>query len=405
MKKKIKKHYDELSQLNEYISNTLKNLSLDFKYVGDECPKNEEIKIKRAMKELIEILSKDINSFDVNGFLKKLEDYLAEYKRLLYSEVSVYIYAISSTTEKKRLNVLENMNNTFNYQLKKDEKIESALTKVVIKLWDHINLAVNQYNELKINDESFQKRIQPVIDQINENKKELQDSKKELYSQLIGIVSIFVAISFVMFGGMSLLNNLFDYSEMKSIPLLEMICGGSLIGIIMITVIYAFIVFVLRLTGKFEKIDYEVDSNKIDTLTKLDEKLEERDSWLIFKLIKIVINGRNKIKHPYRRVVTVVCCLLTIIGFAAGKLWVSNVRGVNDVKSINTQCEVIEQNEESIIMSCPLDMGEANKIEANKVESSKDETNKSEANQVESSKDESDKSEVNKIESNKDKVK
>lgn len=209
-----------------------------------------------------------------------------------------------------------------------------------------------------------------------------------------------MAISFVMFGGMSLLNNLFDYSEMKSIPLLEMICGGSLIGIIMITVIYAFIVFVLRLTGKFEKIDYEVDSNKIDTLTKLDEKLEERDSWLIFKLIKIVINGRNKIKHPYRRVVTVVCCLLTIIGFAAGKLWVSNVRGINDVKSINTQCEVIEQNEESIIMSCPLDMGEANKIEANQVESSKDESDKSEVNKIESNKDK-----VTKNETNKDKVK
>lgn len=182
MKKEIKKGYNEPNQTDDDISSelikALEKLLLDVEDGRNKNPNNEEIKIKRAMKELIEILSKDINSFDVNGFLKKLEDYLAEYKRLLYSEVSVYIYAISSTTEKKRLNVLENMNNTFNYQLKKDEKIESALTKVVIKLWDHINLAINQYNELKINDESFQKRIQPVIDQINENKKELQDSKK-----------------------------------------------------------------------------------------------------------------------------------------------------------------------------------------------------------------------------------
>ena len=361
MKKEVKKHYDELSQLNEYISKTLKNLSLDFKFVNDECPNNEESKIKRSMKELIEILSKDINSFDVDVFLKKLEDYLTEYKRLLYSEVSVYIYAISSTTESKRLNVLENMNNTFNYQLKKDGKIESALTKVVIKLWDHINLAVNQYNELKTNDESFQKRIQPFIDQINENKKEWQDSKKELYSQLIGIVSIFVAISFVMFGGMSLLNNLFDYSEMKSIPLLEMICGGSLIGIVMITVIYAFIVFVLRLTGKFEKIDYEVDSNKIDTLAKLEEKLEERDSCMLFKLIKIVINGRNKIKHPYRRVVSIVCGFLAIVCVATGILWFCNIRDIDDVKRINTQCKVIEQDDKNVTMKCPLDMDEINK--------------------------------------------
>lgn len=361
MKKELKKQYDELSQMNAYISNTLKNLSLDFKFVGDECPKNEEIKIKRAMKELIEILSKDINSFDINIFLNELNKYLLKYKRLLYSEVSVYIYAISSTSENKRLNILENMNNTFNYQLKKDERIAKQITKVVIKLWDHINLAVNQYNELKTNDEGFQKRIQPFIDQINENKKELQDSKKELYTQLISIVSIFVAISFVMFGGMSLLNNLFDYSEMKSIPLLEMICGGSLIGIVMITVIYAFIVFVLRLTGKFEKIDYEVDSNKLDTLVKLEEKLEERDSCMLFKLIKIVINGRNKIKHPYRRVVSIVCGFLAFVCLATGILWFCNVRNITDVKRINTQCKVIEQDDKNVTMKCPLDMDEINK--------------------------------------------
>lgn len=353
MKKEIKKGYNEPNQTDNDISSelikALEKLFLDVEGGRNKNPNNEEIKIKRAMKELIEILSKDINSFDVNGFLKKLEDYLAEYKRLLYSEVSVYIYAISSTTEKKRLNVLENMNNTFNYQLKKDEKIESALTKVVIKLWDHINLAVNQYNELKINDESFQKRIQPVIDQINENKKELQDSKKELYSQLIGIVSIFVAISFVMFGGMSLLNNLFDYSEMKSIPLLEMICGGSLIGIVMVIAVYVFILFMLRITGNIEE-------------------------------------G----KQPYKKAVLGACVPLGILCFATLVLWFCNIRDIDDVKRINTQCKVIEQDDKNVTMECPLD---------------KDETNKSEANQVESSKDESDKSEVNKIESNKDKVK
>ena len=64
------------------------------------------------------------------------------------------------------------------------------------------------------------------------------------------MISIFVGIAFVMFGGMTLLNNLFDFSDMQTIPLIEVVCLGSLMGIIMITIIYAFITFVLRLTEK-----------------------------------------------------------------------------------------------------------------------------------------------------------
>ena len=51
-----------------------------------------------------------------------------------------------------------------------------------------------------------------------------------------------------MFGGMSLINGLFDFSNMKSIPLIELICLGSITGIIMISAIYAFIIFSLRLS-------------------------------------------------------------------------------------------------------------------------------------------------------------
>ena len=64
------------------------------------------------------------------------------------------------------------------------------------------------------------------------------------------IVSIFDGIAFVMFVGMSLLNSLFDFSGMQSVPVNELLCLGSLIGIVIIAAIYAFMIFILRLTGK-----------------------------------------------------------------------------------------------------------------------------------------------------------
>ena len=71
-----------------------------------------------------------------------------------------------------------------------------------------------------------------------------------------------------MFGGMSLLNNLFDYSRLKEFPLVQMIACGSLMGIICIVMLYIFFIFILRITDKItdEKSDlckrYEIGLSK-----------------------------------------------------------------------------------------------------------------------------------------------
>lgn len=305
-----------------------------------------------------------MEQLSLQELVEQFKEYFKKHERFLYSSITPFLIGLNN---EKRDFLLQKF-----IELSHSEEIATLSEKLQVKflkLYDHVNLVISQNanfntpreNIAKIVNEET-KTISQKINKVSKKAKiDIESSKKELYTQLISIVSIFVAISFVMFGGMSLLNNLFDYSEMKSIPLLEMICGGSLIGIVMITVIYAFIVFVLRLTGKFEKIDYEVDSNKLDTLVKLEEKLEKRDSCMLFKLIKIVINGRNEIKHPYRRVVSIVCGFLAIVCVATGILWFCNIRDIDDVKRINTQCKVIEQDDKNVTMKCPLDMDEINK--------------------------------------------
>ena len=85
---------------------------------------------------------------------------------------------------------------------------------------------------------------------LNNSIEEVKNTKYKIVSDIIGLISIFVAISFVLFGGMTLLNNLFDFSNMRYVPVTEMLCLGSLIGIILIAIIYAFMVFILKLLDK-----------------------------------------------------------------------------------------------------------------------------------------------------------
>ena len=79
-------------------------------------------------------------------------------------------------------------------------------------------------------------------------KKDIEAQKDSLMSQMIAIVAIFVGISFVMFGGMSLINDLFTHVDGQPVPLVELICLGCLIGIVMIVVMYCFIMFILSIT-------------------------------------------------------------------------------------------------------------------------------------------------------------
>ena len=82
----------------------------------------------------------------------------------------------------------------------------------------------------------------------NSVKKDIETQKDSLLSQMIAIVAIFVGISFVMFGGMSLINDLFTHIDGQPVPLVELICLGCLIGIVMIIVMYCFIMFILSVT-------------------------------------------------------------------------------------------------------------------------------------------------------------
>lgn len=271
--------------------------------------------VRKDLKAVLKELEQSTEVFNPAQFTKKLRNYIDKNNRFLYSEISGYVNGLSETAEDSKLpSVLSNLDNLYEYQyeLSDDEEIK----KVIIKLLDHINLANYQINTLKLSEEGFQERISPYTEKVLLAEEELRKTKKEIYTQLISIVSIFVAISFVMFGGMSLLNNLFDYSKMSNVPLLEMLCGGSLIGLVMVLVVYSFMLFVLKL----------IDSN----YTNL----------------------------PFRKGIVTICIVLGIIVLITGSLWFMNIRSVEDINYINTQCKTIEYDNKtkSVTLVCPANI-------------------------------------------------
>lgn len=228
--------------------------------------------VKKNFNILLNELCIPTKEFEIKVFLQKLNDYLDNDYRLLYSEFTNTIISCNVKNDQKVGIIISNLENCIEYSMNENNNVSESIKKTLIKLWDHANLASNQYNYFMTTDDAFLSKINPILNskvgdlkteyktlsnevesaksQLIKVAKDSEDIKNKITSDFIAMISIFGGIAFVMFGGMTLLNNLFDFSDMQTIPLIEVVCLGSLMGIIMITIIYAFITFVLRLTEK-----------------------------------------------------------------------------------------------------------------------------------------------------------
>lgn len=78
---------------------------------------------------------------------------------------------------------------------------------------------------------------------------ELAKSSKELTSQLVGLVAIFTALSFIVFGGISSLESLFSVLSQNDNAILPTIIVAIAWAFCMTNLLFGFMYFVLRVIG------------------------------------------------------------------------------------------------------------------------------------------------------------
>lgn len=227
--------------------------------------KNEYSFLETIQAETVN-LAKSLNTpeqeFNIDDFEKLLDDYLTKYSRVLYSSFTAYIYRLKSEKKDKEIDNMSGNLVSIISSFNVEEKIEDR-QKILLKLYDHISLATRQASTMEVTKEKVDpyilkatETIKSQLENLNQDmiaykermRADIEAQKDSLMSQMIAIVAIFVGISFVMFGGMSLINDLFTHVDGQPVPLVELICLGCLIGIVMIVVMYCFIMFILSIT-------------------------------------------------------------------------------------------------------------------------------------------------------------
>lgn len=197
-------------------------------------------KMKADILSICHTISSPSSRFDVKKAFNEIKQYVSNYDRLLYAEISTYCYNLRSEDTDSfqgNLNSLieyvfsQDYENGLKAEKGKDNSEEVDLRertkRIVIKLYDNVNLACAQMNSLK---QSKDELHQHFISEFEPAKTEIT---KDMSSQLITLVGIFTAIAFLVFGGFSSLTNVFEHigdDIAKTIMLVSMwgliICNG-----------------------------------------------------------------------------------------------------------------------------------------------------------------------------------
>lgn len=205
--------------------------------------------VEEASFKIIEIcnslIRKKLNERDL---LNKIEEYIKNYNRIIYSTISNFIF---SSDDNSLFNLQTNIEQFCNYvhsmNFKKEYKNVDEVEKIkvfVLKMYDHINLAVYQYHSFKDSDEEFKTKFAENIEPLRNG---IDRQLKEVTSQQISMLAIFTAISFVVFGGISSASSIF--SNASSLSLSELMILASIWALGICNLVY-FLIYYMAKLGK-----------------------------------------------------------------------------------------------------------------------------------------------------------
>lgn len=288
--------------------------------VPSTSKKNQFEEMSEEMDKICELLFKTTKGFDEADVFEKIYNYIKKYDRLLYTNISMYIFSAKSNEEFSSCQTNIDKLLDFSFSEKVEQRILTCVDsqekfyikkskKVVLKIYDHVNLANKQFLELKETDEEYSKKFHDNLEPIK------HEMTTEMSNQLITLVGIFTAIAFVVFGGISSLDNIFQ-SGMQNIPILKLMMTGIIWGICMIDLIYVFLFCV----GKITKLSIKSSDNPGDNLVQ-KYPIVFWSNFILISILMVVswlyyLQQNNNLRW-FNDIVYKNDMLLTILGFVA----------------------------------------------------------------------------------------
>lgn len=194
---------------------------------------------KRKINGICKALSKNTKEYDPEKTANNIQNYLDnkdKMERILYSEISKYVFAMDVnergifTTNVEKLMIYALNSNT--------GSISEDCSKIIVKIYDHIQLAISQTENVKT----------VLASSIEDTKLDLSKEIKSIEKEHISILGIFAAIVLAFVGGItfstSVLQNINDVSVFRLLIVVD------LLALILVNVIWLLVSFVSEINDK-----------------------------------------------------------------------------------------------------------------------------------------------------------
>ncbi len=197
------------------------------------------INAKRKINGICKALSKETKDYVPLKTIENIQNYLDskdKMDRILYSEISSYVFAMDM---KDRGVFATNVEKLMIYALNaKPQEISDECCQMVVKIYDHFQLALNQIENVKM----------ILGSGIEETKINLKNEIKSVEKEYISILGIFASIVLAFVGGITFSSSVLQ--NIASVSIYRLLIVIVLLAFVLVNVIWLLIKFIAEINDK-----------------------------------------------------------------------------------------------------------------------------------------------------------
>lgn len=193
---------------------------------------------KRKINAICKALSMETQKYTPQKTVENINVYIAfpnKLDRILYSEISNYVFSLEMA---ERGIFATNLDKLLLYSLDKKNNVSEDSKKLIIKIYDHCQLALHQI-------ENANNIFANSIDEAKEN---LQKQIKGIEKEYISILGIFASIVLAFVGGITFSTSVLQ--NISSTSVFRLLLVVDFLAFVLINVIYILVKFIFTINEK-----------------------------------------------------------------------------------------------------------------------------------------------------------
>lgn len=197
---------------------------------------------KRKINGICRALSLETQKYDPKKTVDNIDSYILstnKLDRILYSEISNYVFSLEMS---ERGIFATNLEKLLLYSLNDENKVSEDCKKMIIKIYDHFQLALHQIENVN----------NIFANSIAKAKETLQNQIKGVEKEYISILGIFASIVLAFVGGITFSTSVLQ--NISAVSVFRLLLVIDFLAFVLINVIYILVRFIFTINEKNEKL-------------------------------------------------------------------------------------------------------------------------------------------------------